>query len=132
MQLFEVPSTHIDMAWSDGACALEKACERADGEVTASQLKLMLSRGELKLLTDECKQAWVAVRFDQLPNLRVLFVYSIYAPGMTFPAAFEQLKAYARDNGASRIRGACQESVARLWTRKFGFREAYRIMEIDT
>jgi len=50
MELFQVPASHIDAAWRDGARLLEQACKRADREVTADQLKFLLARGERTLL----------------------------------------------------------------------------------
>jgi hypothetical protein len=134
MQFLQVPPSHIDRAWKDGAHNLERACDRSAGEVTGSQLKMMLARGEMSLLMlerDGEAIAWLAVRWDDMPNLRALYIYAIYAPGAAFAESFELLREYAAVNGASRIRGACGEAVARLWTRKFGFSEAYRIMEVE-
>ena len=128
MKLFTVPSTHIDKAWRDGAFLLAKACARTN-EVTGDQLKLMLSRGELQLLGvgPDRPVGWAAVKVEQLPNYRTLLVYAIHAPGAV---VFDQLKAYARFNGCSAIRGACDDAVSRLWKR-MGAQKKYQIMEWD-
>lgn len=92
---------------------------------------MRLARGEMALIAwahDGEPKAWAAVFFDQMPNLRALFIYAIYAPGQTGPEMFDALCQYAKAGGASRIRGACDEAISRLWARK-GFTEAYRIME---
>ena len=68
---------------------------------------------------------------QQLPNIRVLYVYSIYAPGSTGPEAFERLADLARAEGCTSIRGACVEQVARLWERKFKAVRLYEVMEIE-
>lgn len=133
MDLSIVHPHFIDRAWNDGASCLADACIRSCGEVTADQLRLMLARGEFTLLCcrDEGRPvAWAAVQFEQHPNVRTLFVYAI--AGRALAEAFDLLKKYASDDGATRIRGACDAAVSRLWTAKFGFREAYRVMEIDT
>jgi hypothetical protein len=124
VKLTQIPHTHIDAAWAEGAYLLDVACDRTD-EVTGGQLKMMLSRNELQLL--KCENGWAAVRVDQLPNYRALHVYAIHAPGVR---AFDQLKDYARFFGCSAIRGACDDAVARLWTR-LGARKKYQIMEWD-
>lgn len=132
--LSAVPPQFVNRAWEEGAHGLEKACKRSAGDVTGSQLKMQIARGEVSLLRfekDGTPHAWLAVRWDQLPDQLVLFVHAIYAPNGTFGESFGLLKEYAASNGASRIRGACGEAVARLWERKFGFSEAYRVMEID-
>lgn len=94
---------------------------------------MMLSRGERQLLAleDNGLMAWAAVQVQQLPNIRVLYVYAIYAPGSTGPQAFQLLADLARAEGCSSIRGACVEPVARLWERKFSARRLYQVMEID-
>jgi len=127
MKLFSVPATHIDKAWKDGAFRLGLACQRTK-EVTADQLKLMLSRGELQLLgamDGDKPKGWAAVRIDQLPNYRALLVYAIHAPGAVL---LDQLKSYAEHNGCTAIRGACDDAVSRLWT-KYGAQKRYQIME---
>lgn len=95
---------------------------------------MLLSRGERQLIalqSDNEFKAWAAVQVQQLPNIRVLYVYAIYAPGSTGPQAFELLADLARSEGCTSIRGACVEQVARLWERKFGATRLYTTMEID-
>jgi len=128
-ELFVVSPQHVDRAWQEGAYKLGDALKLAQGECTPDQLKMRLSRGELTLLmvsTDEAR-AWLAVEFMQMPNIRVLHVYAIHAPGATLDAAFDLLAKYATDGGASAIQGACTEAVSKLWAKRFGFQEMYRI-----
>lgn len=133
MKLFHVSPAFIDKAWRDGAHKLSEACEKSCGEITADQLKLMLSRGERQLIGvgEESIVGWAAIQIQQLPNKRVLYVYSIYAPGATGPEAFGLLKQLAVENGCSSIRGACNDAVSRLWERKFGAKKLYQTMEIE-
>ena len=134
MQLSIVNPAFIDQAWRDGACKLGEACARSAGECTPDQLRMRLSRGDLTLLCvregEAAPVAWVAVQFDQHPNLRALFIYAIWAPGATSDEAFALLAQYGRDGGASVLRGACDEAIARLWARKFGFKSVYQIMGV--
>jgi hypothetical protein len=136
MKLFSVPVSHIGVAWADGASKLAEATNRAKREITPDQLKMLLLRGERTLLglaDDSHKpQAWAAVQIQVLPNLRTLYIYAIYAPGNTGPEAFNLLKQYARDNGCETIRGACEPSVGRLFTRKHGANIIYSVYEIET
>lgn len=134
MELFHVPHTHIDKAWRDGAHMLAEACKRAEREITADQLKMILSRNERQLLCamDGGKPlGWAVVSVSQLPNVRALYVYSIYAPGATGVEVFEQLKGYARHLGCSVIRGACDEVIERLWRRRFAAKRLYSIVELE-
>jgi hypothetical protein len=134
VRLLHIPAAHVDQAWRDGANKLSEACRWASREVTPDQLKMMLSRGERQLLCLEDegqKVAWAAVQVQQLPNIRILYVYSIYAPGSTGPDAFKCLADLARAEGCSSIRGACSEQVARLWTRYFDAKRLYTTCEIE-
>ena len=133
MQLLKVSPSHIDKAWADGACKLAEACEWALREITPDQLKMLLARGERTLYALEeagSLVAWAAVQVQQLPNVRVLYVYAIYAPGSTGPEAFSLLADLARSEGCSEIRGACSDAVARLWERKLKAERLYSIMAI--
>lgn len=133
MRIFQVPVEYTERAWKDGAHNLSEAVEKAKGEITTDQLKMLITRGERALLgvSDEEKViAWLAVQVQQLPNVRTLYVYSIYAPNGTMPAAFEQLRQYAKAAGCSEIRGACVDSVLRLWERKFKAEKLYSVMRI--
>jgi hypothetical protein len=135
MELFVVPPSHIDVAWADGAENLSKATDRAAREVTASQLKMMLARGE-RLLVGVREEngpplGWAVLSVMQLPNLRVLYVWDIYAPGATGPEAFRLLADYGRANGCSVIRGSCDRAVSRLWEQKLNAKYVYQVMEIE-
>ena len=134
MRLMHVAPAHVDRAWKDGAHNLSEACKWATREITPDQLKMMLARGERQLVALEesgIMVAWAAVQVQQLPNIRVLYVYAIYAPGSTGPEAFGLLADLARSEGCSEIRGACSDAVARLWERKLKAERLYSIMSIQ-
>ncbi len=133
VNLLRVSPAHIDKAWKDGAHKLSEATKWAGDEITPDQLKMLLSRGERQLLAlqdGDALVAWAAVQVQQLPNIRVLYVYAIYAPGSTGPEAFSQLSDLARAEGCSEIRGACSDAVARLWERKLKATKAYAIYRV--
>jgi len=136
--LFIVPPAQIDLAWRDGAHMLSEAAEKSAGEVTTDQLKMLLSRNERRLIgvrdlaTPDAKPAaWAAVSALQLPNMRVLYIYAIYAPGATGPEVMTLLRQYALQEGCLVIRGACGDGVMRLWERRFKARRIYSICEIS-
>ncbi len=136
--LFAVPPSHIDIAWRDGAHMLSEACEKAAGEVTTDQLKMMLSRGERVLLgvrdmaePDAKPAGWAVVSAQQMPNMRALYIYAVYAPGATGSDVMRLLRQYALQEGCLVIRGACNDAVMRLWERRFSARKVYTIVEID-
>lgn len=134
MRLIQVSAAFVDAAWRDGASELAQACKTSGGEITGDQLKLILSRGERTLIRMEDEEStvgWGVVRIDQLPNLRVLFVTDMVAPGAQFERFFEALKDLAKSYGCSRIRCAAQPAQARLYRMKAGFRPVYEILEVD-
>lgn len=133
MQLIPIPAMHIDFAWRDGASALAEACSLVD-EITGDQLKMMLSRGERTLLRmdDEGKTVgWGAIRVDQLPNMRVLFITDLVGRGSQFERFYESIKALAAQLGCSRIRCAAGPAQERLYRMKCGFKPVYQIMEVE-
>lgn len=133
-ELKHVPAAFVDQAWRDGAHNLSKACETSGGEVTGDQLKMMLARGERLLFVglDGSKPiGWIVVTIDQLPNVRVLSVRELYAPGSMFDECFEQLKEFARSNGCSEIRCAAKPAQARLYRMRFGFEPIYETLKVN-
>lgn len=134
MELRVVPPSHIDIAWRDGANNLAEACEESSGEITADQLKMILSRGERTLLQmwdGEKVVGWGVVKVEQLPNIRALYVTGLYAPNGHFEQFFEQIKAVATNFGCTKIRCAAKPAQARLYRMKCGFTPAYEILEVN-
>lgn len=132
--LVQVPSTQIDAAWKQGASALAKACDTSGGEIEGPQLKMILSRGERTLIRMDSEGqtvGWGVVRVDQLPNVRVLFVTDLVAPGAHFETFFEDLKQLAAQNGCSVIRCAAKPAQERLYRMKCDFRPVYTILEVS-
>ena len=132
MKLLHVPPSHVDIAWRDGAHRLSEACATSGGEVTGDQLKMILSRGERNLIRmdeDGVTTGWGVVRIDQLPNMRVLFVTDMYAPGCGFERFFDKLRAMAQELGCSRIRCAAKPAQSRLYQSKVGAKPVYEILE---
>ncbi len=111
---------------------LAEACKWAEDEITASQLKMLLARGERNLIgleVDGTYPAWAAVQVQQLPNIRVLYVYGMAAKDNTGPAMFRLLGDVARAEGCSSIRGACRDELIRGMERKFGVKRLYTTFE---
>lgn len=133
LELRPIPATHIDKAWRDGASELARACDTSGGEITGDQLKLLLSRGErtlLQMLADGETAGWSVVRIDQLPNLRVMFVTDLVAPGGGFQRFVGPIREMAEMLGCSRVRCAAKPAQERLYRTKCGFTPVYNILEI--
>lgn len=130
--LFVIPPAFVDRAWKDGAHNLAKACDRAKEEITGDQLKLMLSRGERTLVALDRggeKLGWAVVTAEQLPNTRVFYVWSLYAPHHSLDM-YQQINRMALEAGCSFIRGAVDEFNERLW-RRINAQKVYSVYQIE-
>ena len=133
-RLIMVPTTHIDLAWKEGAYSLGLACDTSGGEITGDQLKMMLSRGErtlVRLDRDDAIVGWAVLGVEQLPNFRVLYVYELYAPRGSFASFFDELKVMAAGFGCSRIRCAAKPAQERLYRQRCGFAPVYQVLEVE-
>lgn len=134
MNLFVVPHHLVMSAWRNGASRLAEATDKAMGEVTPDQMKMLLARGERQLIGIEgggVVLAWFAVTVEQLPNVRVLYIYAAWAPGSVNAEVFAPLAQFARDSGASEIRGASSDAIMRIWRAKLGAEKLYNIFRIE-
>lgn len=132
MRLSVVGAEFIDRAWADGAHTLSEACDMAGGEITTSQLKMMLARGErtlLALMDGDNPVGWVVVRVDQMPNFRVLHVTELVAHNASFEAFWPDIERMAKSLGCSRVRGSAKPAQARLYRQKLGFTPVYETLE---
>lgn len=133
MPLIIVPPDYACFAWeTEGASCLGEVCELVE-EITPSQLKMMLSRGErtlVKMEEDGKPIGWGAFRIDQLPNLRVLHITDLVAHNAGFERFFEEIKQIARRLGCSEIRNSCPPAQARLYRMKCGFESVYETLRI--
>lgn len=133
MSLFIVPQSHTDYAWeSDGASCLGEAC--TTDEITPSQLKMILSRGERTLVqmknSEDKVVGWGCYRIDQLPNLRALHITNLVAHNGGFENFFEEIKKIASAYGCSRVRCSCLPTQAMLFKIKCNFLPVYTTLEI--
>lgn len=133
-KLIIVPASHIDRAWKEGACRLGEACATSGGEITGDQLKMMLSRGERMLVrmdADEKIVGWAVLSIEQLPNIRVLHVYEMWAPNGHFERFFEETKVIAEAQGCSALRCSAKPGQARLYRARCGFKPVYETLEVQ-
>jgi hypothetical protein len=134
MQLYEVSPAHIDRAWRDGAAELARACKWAANEITPDQLKMLLSRGERQLLCvreGEAIKGWVAVQVQQLPNIRILYVYGLAGKDVCTPEGGRLIREYAEGHGCSSVRGSVRASMMRMLKQRFGARPLYQTFEME-
>lgn len=133
MQVQYVPAHYLQQVWPKVEPLLEEALEFSAGEYDVRQLKVFLSTGAQQLLiaVDEDGEVCGAasVEWINYPNDRVAFVTAIAGSGVPQEDTWAQICEWARVNGATKIRGAAREAIARLWKAKFGFTQRYIIVE---
>lgn len=134
MKLEPIGAFFIDKAWKEGADCLGSACEESGGEITGSQLKMVLSRGERTLIRmekDGETVGWGAIRVDVLPNLRALHITNLVAPHGHFEEFFTEIKATAATLGCSEVRCSAKPAQARLFRMKCGFVPVYETLKVE-
>jgi hypothetical protein len=132
MELFQCQPHEIDLAWREGAHELGQATKWAAREITPDQLKMLLARGERTLIgarEDDKVLGWAAVQVQQLPNIRILYIYAMQGKGICSSDGFALLQQYAKSNGCTAIRGAVRASMARM-LRRFKAQELYTTIEV--
>jgi len=67
--------------------------------------------------------------YTNYPNDRVAFITSVGGKALTDKDLWAQFENCLRQNGATLIRGAAFDSVARLWHKAFGTETRYVIVE---
>ncbi len=133
LELFQCNPSEIDKAWREGASRLSEACKWASREITPDQLKMLLARGERTLIgmrEDGEVKGWAAIQIQQLPNIRVLHLYSVAGKHVCTWEGYELLKSYAEANGCSSIRGAVRPAMMRMMRQRFKATELYSTCEL--
>lgn len=101
-------------------------------DYTLDQIKVYVNTGVWMLVVavDEvgALQGAATVNFINYPNDRVAFVTYIGGKLISNQDTFAQFKNVLKASGATKIRGAAREAIARLW-RRYGFEERYIIVE---
>lgn len=131
MKIQHVPLEFVNQTWPLVEKYIDSAIQSQQGEkdYTIEEVKVYVALGNWILLVavDEnaIKGAAVVNLFNR-PKNRVAFVTHIGGRLIANQDTFDQLCALLKSFGATRIEGAVNESVARLW-QKFGFEEKYTV-----
>jgi len=133
MKVHQVEPQYLHYVWGGAAPYLEKALEHSGGEYSLEQLKVFLVQGHQALLiaTDEENsiKGAATVEFINYPNDRVAFITAIGGKMIANQNVWGQFEDWLRLNGATTVRGAAYESVARLWRKAFKFENRYIMVE---
>jgi hypothetical protein len=112
---------------------LSEALKWGDDDCTLDQAKVNLANGTwmLVVVVDEQNKIHgaVIVNIYNMPNDRIAFVVGIGGKLISSQEAYNSFCGLLKAHGATKIQGAARESVARLWAKKYNFKERYRIVE---
>lgn len=131
-----VPVHLIYDVWGRVEGFLSDALEQSGAdEYNVDQLKVLVAQGtqELYLAVDgDGKiQGAATVQFTNHPNMRLAFITALGGRFILNRDAWTQFSALLKSHGATNIRAAARESVARLWGRCVPCNEKYTVVEVD-
>lgn len=134
MNIQTVHPSHIHQLWGKIEPLFKPAFETAAGEVdcTLDQLKLQLVSGVQSLLlaveNNEIKGA-ASLSVITLPNHRVATITAAGGRGITNKHVMDQVVAWAKNQGATKIRVQASGSRIRLYKQKLGLMPTETVVE---
>ena len=135
MKVQHVPLDYVNQVWPQVEAFLSGAVDQqaGDKDYTIEQIKVCVTSGKWMLvvvLDDNNVCGAMTIDFYNRPNARVAFITYIGGRSIANDEAFTQLCALCKNFGATKIEGAVNESVSRLW-RKFGCTAKYIIADVS-
>lgn len=135
MKIQHVPVELVHQVWPKIVKYLDAAVNQQEGEPDfhIEHVRSYVTNGQWILLVAVDEElnfhGAATINFFNRPNDRVAFVTYIGGRLVANGDTFNQLCTLCKSFGATKIEGAVNEAVSRLW-RKFGFKEKYRIAEV--
>lgn len=135
MKIQHVAVEYVNQTWPFVEQYIQSAIDNQVGEkdYTLEQVRLMVTSGQWLLLVaikDGTIKGAAVINFFNRPSHRVAFVMYIGGRLVCNPETFSQLCDLLKAFGATKIEGAVNDAIARLW-RRFGFTDKYRITEVN-
>ena len=128
-----VPTHVVHQVWDTVEPLLSSGLKKSGGEYDSAHLKVYILQGIQHLLVSVNDEGNIigaaSIEFINYPNARVAFITSIGGRMIANQEVWDQFTAWCKHNGASMVRGAAFESVARLWKKAFGVEQRYVIVE---
>jgi hypothetical protein len=125
--------TRFHQTWPLVEKFLSDALKWGDDDYTMEQAKVNLANGVwmLAVAVDAENKIHGAsiINIYNMPNDRIAFVVAIGGRLISSQEAYAQFCQLLKAHGATKIQGAARESVAKLWAKKYNFKERYRIVE---
>jgi len=127
-----VPPMHVNAVWGQVEKYITAGLKRSGNEYNAEHLKAYVIKGVQSLLVavDDNNNIHGAatVEWSIFPNETVAFITATGGKMLANKEVLGQVEDWARQNGATALRGACFESIARLW-KAHGYERKYIIVE---
>ncbi len=125
----------ISNYWPQCAPLLAKGLADSEGEIGVEHLLQLLQAQQGFLMigvdADDMVHAAMALQFQKYPNFTVAHIYSIGGRWvMANRLHWDGIKAWMKEQGASKVQGSCKPAQARLWQR-IGLKPVYTIMQQD-
>lgn len=121
--------------WPQCAPLLEKGLSDSEGETGVEHLLQLLQGEQGNLLvgvdTNEKVHAAMALHFQKYPHYTVAHISSIGGRWVLDNRQhWGAIKAWMKEQGASKVQGICRPAQARLWHR-LGLKPVYTVMRQD-
>ena len=128
-----VPTEYVAQTWPFVEAHLKEAVEYSNDDYTLDQVRLFLNMGQWDLLVGVGDGKHIlgagAVNFGQSPNHRTAFIALMGGKFIINKEMFEQLCAFLKQRGATRIQCHVRPSMERL-TRRVGFKKVSTLVEV--
>lgn len=132
MQVQVVAPEHIYQIWPQVEEFFKAAEQYGVGDCTVDQHKLQLASGLNTLLVavedNEIKGAAV-MAINNLPNHRVAVISTAGGKGIADKDVLAQVEAWAKLQGATKIRAWAKDAQARLYRQKMGLNTTMNVVE---
>lgn len=129
-----VSPNHVHQLWDTVGPFIKSAVDVALGsaDCTVDQLKMQLVTGSQTLLValeNEIVIGAATIQVSSLPNHRVATLTTTGGRGVTNPEVMEQVVAWAKSQGATKIRAFASGARIRLYRQQLGLNATETVVE---
>ena len=132
MKVQVVAPEYIYQIWNKIEAFLDASALAGTGDCTTSQLKLQLVSGAQTLLVavkDNEIHGAAAMSMQNQPNHRVAVITALGGKGIVDEEVFNQVVAWAKSQGATKIRAWAKDAQARLFRQNAGLNTTMHVVE---
>lgn len=133
MKVQFVAPAFVHQLWDKVEAFFDAAELMGTGDCTTCQLKLQIVSGSVYLLVavddDGIIHGAAALSVQNQPNHRIAVITAMGGKGIVDAEVFEQVVAWAKSQGATKIRAWAKDSQARLYRQKAGLITTMNVVE---